>query len=69
MKYIDYHFDITPAGIQFTDSGRDLLKTDFIVAGTCMRAELDDAGRIFLRITNPDTLDYHLGDIEPYELV
>ncbi len=69
MKYIDYHFDISAQGIVFTDRGDELLKSEFINSGTTFIAEQLEDGRIFLRIVNPDTLDYHLGDINTYDLI
>lgn len=69
MKYIDYHFDISAQGIVFTDTDTELLKSEFINPGTTFVAEQLDDGRIFLRIVNPDTLDYHLGDINTYDLI
>ena len=69
MKYIDYHFDISAQGIVFTDTDRDVLKSEFITPGTTFVAEQLEDGRIFLRIVNPDTLDYHLGDINTYDLI
>ena len=69
MRHLDYVFDITAAGIQFIDAGKDTLKSPYIQPGTVLVTELDAQGRMFLRITNPNTLDYHLGDIEPYELI
>lgn len=69
MKYIDYHFDISASGIVFTDTKDELLQSEFIRSGTVFVSELLDDGRIFLRIVNPDTLDYHLGDINTYDLI
>jgi len=69
MKYIDYHFDISAQGIVFTDTDADVLKSEFITPGVTFVAEQLDDGRIFLRIVNPDTLDYHLGDINTYDLI
>jgi len=69
MKYIDYHFDISAQGIVFTDTDADVLKSEFITPGVTFVAEHLDDGRIFLRIVNPDTLDYHLGDINTYDLI
>ena len=69
MKYIDYHFDISASGILFTDTKEELLKSEYITPGTVFVTEILDDGRIFLRIVNPDTLDYHLGDINTYDLI
>lgn len=69
MRYIDYHFDITASGILFTDTDHELLKSEFIHPGTVFVTEILEDGRMFLRISNPDTLDYHLGDINTYDLI
>ena len=61
MKYIDYHFDITEHGIEFTDKGHETLKSDCIRPGMILRVEVVGAdNRLFLRVIDSDTLDYYM---------
>ena len=61
MKYIDYHFDITEHGIEFTDKGTEALHSDHIKPGMILKVELiGEDNRLFLRVIDSDTLDYYM---------
>ena len=61
MKYIDYHFDITEHGIEFTDKGADVLQSEHLKPNMILKVELiGPDNRLFLRVIDSDTLDYYL---------
>jgi hypothetical protein len=71
MRFLDYNFSITDAGIEFTDK-QSVFKTqmqlpvDTLCSGDLLEVTHLPDGRIFLRKVHPDGLEYSAFGSEDY---